>query len=58
MKAATALDALGNTPIVDVSALAPASGCELWLDEHAAGADEAPALCRNKKMLEHLRRGY
>ncbi len=34
------------------------SGCELWLDEHAAGADEAPALCRNKKMLEHLRRGY
>ncbi len=34
------------------------SGCELWLDEHTAGADEAPHLCRNKAMLEHLRKGY
>lgn len=34
------------------------AGCELWLEEHAAGSDEAPQLCRNKTMLEHLRRGY
>lgn len=34
------------------------SGCELWLDEHSAGAAETPQICRNKKMLEHLRKGY
>ena len=34
------------------------SGCELWLEEHAAGTHEAPALCRNKALLEHLRDSY
>ena len=33
-------------------------GCELWLEEHAAGAYEAPQLCRNKTLLEHLRDSY
>jgi Family of unknown function (DUF6455) len=33
-------------------------GCELWLEEHSAGADEAPQLCMNKKLLEHLRASY
>lgn len=33
-------------------------GCELWLDEHQAGAEEAPQLCRNKALLDHLRRGF
>lgn len=33
-------------------------GCEIWLDEHRAGADEAPRLCMNKSLLEHLRRGF
>jgi len=33
-------------------------GCELWLDEHAGGTDEAPQLCANKTLLEHLRKGY
>ena len=33
-------------------------GCELWLDEHTAGAEETPHLCRNKKLLEHLRQGF
>jgi len=34
------------------------SGCEIWLEEHGAGADEAPALCMNKTLLEHLRGSY
>lgn len=34
------------------------TGCELWLDEHAAGADAAPHLCRNRSLLDHLRGGY
>jgi len=34
------------------------SGCEIWLEEHSSGADETPQLCRNKRMLEHLRAGY
>ena len=33
-------------------------GCELWLEEHEAGAHEAPHLCRNKALLEHLRASY
>lgn len=33
-------------------------GCELWLEEHAAGSEEAPQLCMNKKLLEHLRDSY
>ena len=33
-------------------------GCELWLDEHAAGTHTAPHLCMNKKLLEHLRDGF
>jgi hypothetical protein len=33
-------------------------GCELWLEEHAAGSEEAPALCKNKALLEHLRGSY
>ena len=33
-------------------------GCELWLEEHAAGAEEAPQLCMNKRLLEHLRKGF
>lgn len=33
-------------------------GCELWLEEHAAGSDEAPHICRNKALLEHLRGSY
>lgn len=33
-------------------------GCELWLDEHAAGTHEAPQLCMNKTLLEHLRGSY
>lgn len=34
------------------------TGCEIWLDAHHIGAEEAPQLCRNKKMLEHLRQGF
>lgn len=34
------------------------AGCEFWLEEHSAGAEEAPHLCRNKRLLEHLRDGY
>lgn len=34
------------------------SGCERWLEEHAWGAEETPQLCRNKAMLEHLRKGF
>lgn len=33
-------------------------GCELWLEEHAGGTEEAPQLCRNKTLLEHLRKSY
>jgi len=33
-------------------------GCELWLEEHSAGAEEAPQLCMNKKLLEHLRGSF
>lgn len=33
-------------------------GCELWLEEHGAGSEEAPQLCMNKKLLEHLRDSY
>ena len=33
-------------------------GCELWLEEHAGGAEEAPQLCANKRLLEHLKKGY
>ena len=32
-------------------------GCEIWLDEHRAGAEETPRLCRNRKMLDRLRTG-
>lgn len=34
------------------------AGCERWLEEHGAGSDEAPQLCMNKKLLEHLRDSY
>ena len=34
------------------------SGCELWLEEHGAGTHEAPEICRNKALLEHLRDSY
>lgn len=34
------------------------AGCELWLEEHGAGTGEAPQLCRNKKLLEHLRGSF
>ena len=34
------------------------SGCEIWLEEHAAGTHRAPHLCRNKALLEHLRDSY
>ncbi|SMH49862.1 DUF6455 family protein [Maritimibacter sp. HL-12] len=34
------------------------SGCEIWLEEHGAGTDEAPQLCMNKALLEHLRDSY
>jgi len=33
-------------------------GCEIWLDEHSAGTHEAPQLCMNKALLEHLRDSY
>ncbi len=33
-------------------------GCEMWMDEHTAGSEETPSICRNKKLLEHLRQGY
>ncbi len=33
-------------------------GCELWLEEHAGGATNAPEICRNKAMLEHLRGSF
>lgn len=33
-------------------------GCELWLEEHAGGTHEAPRLCANKRLLEHLRDSY
>jgi len=33
-------------------------GCELWLEEHAAGTHHAPQLCQNKRLLEHLRDSY
>ena len=33
-------------------------GCELWLEEHAAGTHRAPELCMNKALLEHLRDSY
>lgn len=34
------------------------TGCELWLQEHDAGAEETPGLCRNKNLLGHLRNSY
>lgn len=34
------------------------AGCEMWLDEHTGGATQAPALCQNKVLLEHLRESY
>ena len=34
------------------------AGCEIWLEEHAAGTHHAPQLCRNKALLEHLRDSY
>lgn len=34
------------------------AGCELWLEEHSAGTEEAPQLCMNKKLLEHLRDSF
>ncbi|MCI2400365.1 DUF6455 family protein [Aliiroseovarius subalbicans] len=30
-------------------------GCDLWLDQHGAGARHTPGLCRNKALLENLR---
>lgn len=33
-------------------------GCEFWLEEHRAGAGEAPLICRNKKLLDHLRNSF
>jgi len=33
-------------------------GCELWLEEHAAGTHRAPDICANKTLLEHLRNSY
>ena len=32
------------------------TGCEFWLEEHSAGSSETPQLCRNKSLLEHLRK--
>lgn len=31
-----------------------AGDCEHWLDEHAAGADDTPAYCRNREMMLRL----
>lgn len=33
-------------------------GCEIWLDDHAGGAKQAPALCPNKALFDHLRAGW
>lgn len=40
------------------SRCADPQGCELWLEEHSGGATDAPELCRNKALLEHLRGSY
>lgn len=37
---------------------ADAEGCELWLDDHAGGATEAPKLCPNKALFDHLHDGW
>ena len=33
-------------------------GCDLWLDDHAGGAREAPSLCPNKALFDHMRDGW
>tara|TARA_R100000322_G_scaffold21648_4_gene14308 strand:+ start:40506 stop:40727 length:222 start_codon:yes stop_codon:yes gene_type:complete len=33
-------------------------GCAVWLDDHAGGAQEAPNLCPNKALFDHMRDGW
>lgn len=39
-------------------ACADPSGCEIWLEDHAGGSKEAPSLCPNKALFDHLREGW
>lgn len=33
-------------------------GCDVWLEDHAGGSREAPSLCPNKPLFDHLRGGW
>jgi len=33
-------------------------GCEIWLGDHVGGSKEAPSLCPNKALFDHLRDGW
>lgn len=33
-------------------------GCAMWLDDHSGGAREAPNLCPNKPLFDHMRGGW
>lgn len=33
-------------------------GCEIWLEDHAGGSREAPSLCANKALFDHMRSGW
>ncbi len=47
-----------ETAIKRCTECANSEGCKNWIDEHAAGARNAPQTCRNKRLLEYLRGGY
>ena len=34
------------------------AGCEVWLEDHTGGSREAPGLCPNKALFDHLREGW